>query len=148
MFSKYLYYNTLFVKISYQNHSEEASKILSKFLIFKATTFLHEFWIPIPVHQSKRRPCTFGQSLWYTNCSVNFLIFCLTKKKFGQPKKNFGIPKRNLVYQKFPETDQKFPETGQFFFGQPKKMRKRPDNWSTKRLTKTTWTGLICLENK
>ena len=22
-------------------------------------------------------------------------------------------------------------------------MRKRPDNWSTKRLTKTTWTGLI-----
>ena len=21
-------------------------------------------------------------------------------------------------------------------------MRKRPDNWSTKRLTKTTWTGL------
>ena len=28
------------------------------------------------------------------------------------------------------------------FFGRPKKMRKRPDNWSTKRLTKTTWTGL------
>ena len=29
-----------------------------------------------------------------------------------------------------------------FFFGRPKKMRNRPDNWSTKRLTKTTWTGL------
>ena len=29
-----------------------------------------------------------------------------------------------------------------FFFGRLKKMRKRPDNWSTKRLTKTTWTGL------
>ena len=58
-------------------------------------------------------------------------------------QKHFGIPKRNLVDQKFPETDQKFPETGQFFFGQPKKMRKRLDNWSTKRLTKTTWTGLL-----
>ena len=48
-----------------------------------------------------------------------------------------------MVDQKFPETDQKFPETGQFFFGRPKKMRKRPNNWSTKRLTKTTWTGLL-----
>ena len=35
-------------------------------------------------------------------------------------------------------------KTGQkkFFFGQPEKMRNRPNNWSTKRLTKTTWTGL------
>ena len=57
-------------------------------------------------------------------------------------KKKFGTPNRNLVDQIFPVTDQKFPEIGQFFFGQPKKMRKRPDNWSTKRLTKTTWTGL------
>ena len=30
----------------------------------------------------------------------------------------------------------------------PKKMRKRPDNWSTKRLTKTTWTGLMCYFNE
>ena len=29
-----------------------------------------------------------------------------------------------------------------FFIGRPKKMRNRPDNWSTKRLTKTPWTGL------
>ena len=62
---------------------------------------------------------------------------------FGILKRNFGVPKRNLVDQKFSETDQKFPETGQFFFGRPKKMRKRLDNWSTKRLTKTTWTGLV-----
>ena len=99
---------------------------------------------------------------WSTNCSVFFSFFLVDQKKLSSlreflvslweflvdqkkiwlTKKNFGIPKRNLVDQKFPETDQKFPETGQFFFGRPKKMRKRPDNWSTKRLTKTTWTGL------
>ena len=45
--------------------------------------------------------------------------------------------------QKKSETDQKFPETEQIFFGQPKKGRNRLDNWSTKRLTKTTWTGLV-----
>ena len=55
--------------------------------------------------------------------------FWYTKKKFGQPKNS--------------EPDQKFPETEQIFFGQPKKGRNRLDNWSTKRLTKTTWTGLI-----
>ena len=27
----------------------------------------------------QRRPCTFGQSLWYTNCPVNFPFFWLTK---------------------------------------------------------------------
>ena len=40
-------------------------------------------------------------------------------------------------------------DTNFFFFWsiensqRPKKMRKRPDNWSTNRLTKTTWTGLL-----
>ena len=68
------------------------------------------------VCSQKRRPCTFGQSLF---------------DQFS-----------NKAEQKKSETDQKFPETRQFFFGRPKKMRKRPDNWSTKRLTKTTWTGL------
>ena len=58
----------------------------------------------------------------------------------------FGRPNFFWVDQKIPETDQKFPETGQFFFGRPKKKRKRPDNWSTKRLTKTTWTGLLFSE--
>jgi hypothetical protein len=29
-----------------------------------------------------------------------------------------------------------------FFFWLTKKRRNIPDNWSTKRLTKTTWTGL------
>ena len=76
---------------------------------------------------------------------VSLWEFLVHQKEIWSTKKNFGTPKRNLVDQKFPETDQKFPETGQFFFGRPKKMRKRPDNWSTKRLTKTTWTGLQCL---
>ena len=84
------------------------------------------------------------------NCSVsgNFwsvsefffgqaLIFWYTKKKFWYTKKKFGRPKKS-------EPDQKFPETEQIFFGRPKKGRNRLDNWSTKRLTKTTWTGLIC----
>ena len=57
------------------------------------------------------------------------------------------MPERNLVDQKFSETDQKFPETGQFFLWSTKKMRKRPNNWSTKRLTKTTWTGLLGKES-
>ena len=48
-----------------------------------------------------------------------------------------------MVDQKKSEPDQKFPETEQIFFGRPKKERNRLDNWSTKRLTKTTWTGLI-----
>ena len=89
---------------------------------------------------------------WSTNCSVFFSFFLVDQKKivqsqgiFGQSLGIFGTPKRNLVDQKFPETDQKFPETGQFFFGRPKKMRKRPNNWLTKRLTKTTWTGLFLL---
>ena len=75
----------------------------------------------------KRRPCTFGRSLWYTNCPVNFSFFWSTKKnlvdqkkfwyskkkfwytkmKFGRSKKKiwstkkiFSIPKKNLVDQK------------------------------------------------
>ena len=55
-----------------------------------------------------------------------------------------GEQKKSELDQKNSETDQKFPETEQIFFGRPKKVRDRPDNWSTKRLTKTTWTGLIC----
>ena len=94
---------------------------------------------------------------WSTNCSVFFSFFLVDQKKklsslreflvslweFLVNQIYFGTPKKNLVDQKFPKTDQKFPETGQFFFGRPKKMRKRLDNWSTKRLTKTTWTGLL-----
>ena len=67
-----------------------------------------------------------------------FLIFLVDQKKFWYTKKKFGQPKNS-------EPDQKFPETKQNFFGQPKKERNRLNNWSTKRLTKTTWTGLLSL---
>ena len=100
---------------------------------------------------------------WSTNCSVFFSFFLVDQKKivqsqgifgqslgiFGQPKFLFGIPKFLFSIPKYQsltkknsETDQKFPETEQIFFGWPKKVRNRPNNWSTKRLTKTTWTGL------
>ena len=47
----------------------------------------------------KRRPCTFGQSFWYTICPFNFSFFCSTKFFFSRPKKleidrTIGIPKR------------------------------------------------------
>ena len=62
---------------------------------------------------------------------------------FGILKRNFGIPKRNLVDQKIQSLTKNSLRLNKFFFGRPKKGRNRLDNWSTKRLTKTTWTGLI-----
>ena len=87
----------------------------------------------------KSRPCGFGQSLGQpkNNCPVSGNFWSISYS-FGRPIV-FGQSEPD---QKKSETDQKFPETRQFYFGRPKKMRKRPDNWSTKRLTKTTWTGL------
>ena len=86
---------------------------------------------------------------WSTNCPVYFSLFLVDQKKICSVSGNFwsgsdffGQPNFFLVHQKFPETDKKFPETGQFFLVGQKKMRKRPNNWLTKRLTKTTWTGL------
>ena len=99
---------------------------------------------------------------WSTNCSVFFsfgqlqkklsslreflvslweflveqISFWYTKTFFGSPNFFFGLPK-------IPRDCPKIPWDWTIFFGWPKKMRKRPDNWSTKRLTKTTWTGLI-----
>ena len=73
---------------------------------------------------------------------VRLWFFWSTKFLFGIPKFLFSIPKNQSLTKKNSETDQTFPETEQMFFGRPKKVRNRPDNWSTKRLTKTTWTGL------
>ena len=87
-----------------------------KIKLFSLREFLVSLWI------------FFGQAL----------IFWYTKKKFWYTKKKFGRPKKS-------EPDQKFPETEQIFFGRPKKGRNRLYNWSTKRLTKTTWTGLMAL---
>ena len=102
---------------------------------------------------------------WSTNCPVFFSFF------FGRPKKNcpvsgnfwsvsgnfwstkflFGVPKFFLVEQisfLCTKNSQRLTKNSlrldNFCFGRPRKMRKRPDNWFTKRLTKTTWTGLEC----
>ena len=66
---------------------------------------------------------------------------------FGMLKRNFGIPKRNLVDQKNQSLTKNSLRLNKFFFGRPKKGRNRLDNWSTKRLTKTTWTGLMFRQN-
>ena len=91
----------------------------------------------------------FGRPKKICSVSGNFWsgsdFFGSTKFLFGIPKFLFSIPKNQSLTKKNSETDQKFPETEQIFFGRPKKVRNRPDNWSTKRLTKTTWTGLMCL---
>ena len=84
---------------------------------------------------------------WSTNWPVFFSFFLVDQKKIVQSQGIFdqaliseGDQSSNKAEQKKSETDQKFPEKRQFFFGRPKKMRKRQDNWLTKRLT--TWTGL------
>ena len=72
---------------------------------------------------------------WSTNCSVYFSFFLVDLKKIVQSQGIFG---QSLMNKKDLRLDN-------FFFGRPKKMRNRPNNWSTKRLTKTTWTGLLSL---
>ena len=106
---------------------------------------------------------------WSTNCPVYFTLFLVDQKKicsvsgnfwsgsdfFGQP--NFFLVYQNffLVYQKiraWPKKIQRLTKNSlrlnNFIFGRPRKVRNRPDNWSTKRLTKTTWTGLLSFPEK
>ena len=115
-----------------------------------------------------RRPLVpsmwFWSVSWSTNCPVYFSLFLVDQKNicsvpgnfwsisefflvklwfFGILKRNFGVPKRNLVDQKNQSLTKNSLRLNKFFFGRPKKVRNRPDNWSTKRLTKTTWTGLM-----
>ena len=84
----------------------------------------------------KRRPCTFGQSLWCTNCPVNFsffwstkfflvyqIFFCYTKYFFGRPNFFFGQPNFFLVYQNFFLLYQNFFWSTKIFFWSTKKMR-------------------------
>ena len=82
---------------------------------------------------------------------LNFLSSLFWKCGFGQ---SLGRPiVRSISHflkktgQKIQESEQKRSETGQIFFWSTKKMRNRPDNWSTKRLTKTTWTGLFTVKS-
>ena len=77
------------------------------------------------------------------NCSVSG-NFWSGSDFFLSTKFLFGIPKNQSLTKNNSGIDQKFPETKQIFFWSTKKGRNRPYNWLTKRLTKTTWTGLKC----
>ena len=108
---------------------------------------------------------------WSTNCPVYFSLFLVDQKKFVQSQGIFG---QSLIFfwsgsdfflfslvirgwtkkmrdwlkkiRDWPKFFCPVSETGQFFFGRPKRMRNRLDNWSTKRLTKSTWTPLRSIE--
>ena len=102
---------------------------------------------------------------WSTNCPVYFSIFLVDQKKIVQnhrPDKKIlvclwfffwsvslveGEQKNQRLTKKNSETDQKIfvgsLRLDNYFLVDQKKMRNRPDNWSTKRLTKSTWTPLV-----
>ena len=82
----------------------------------------------------ERRPCTFGQSLWSTNCPVNFTFFWLTNFFFGRPKTNFSFFWSTNFF--FWSTKNHFLMflVDQFFFGRPNLfLVNQKKNWSTKK---------------
>ena len=87
----------------------------------------------------KRRPCTFGQSLWSTNCLVNFTFFWSTNFFFGRPKTNFSFfwsTNFFLVNQKpFSHVFGRpiFFWSTKFIFGQPKKKLVDQKKWEIDR---------------
>jgi hypothetical protein len=85
-------------------------------------------------------------------CSLSW-IFCPVFFKKWEIDRTIGRPRdwpkphfQKRLDKKFKRVNKKDLILDKFFFGRPKKMRNRPDNWSTKRLTKTTWTGLLCTQ--
>ena len=108
---------------------------------------------------------------WSTNCPVYFSLFLVNQKKICPVSDLFcslswifcpvftkkweidwtiGWPRdwpkphfQKRLDKKFKRVNKKDVRLDKIFFGRPKKMRNRPDNWLTKRLTKTTWTGLL-----
>ena len=109
---------------------------------------------------------------WSTNCPVYFSFFLVDQKKIcpvsdlfcslswifcpvffkkWEIDRTIGRPRdwpkphfQKRLDKKVKRVNKKDLILDKFFFGRPKKMRNRLDNWSTKRLTKTTWTGLLC----
>ena len=77
---------------------------------------------------------------------VRLWFFWSTKFLFGIPKFLFSIPKNQSLTKKIQRLTKNSLRLNKFFFSRPKKVRNRSDNWSTKRLTKTTWTGLPCVD--
>ena len=88
---------------------------------------------------------------WSTNCLVYFSFFLVDQKKIVQSQR----PDKKILVSLWIFFGQSLIflftlyacETGQFCFGRSKKKRNRPDNWSTKRLTKSTWTPLLSPNN-
>jgi hypothetical protein len=113
------------------------------------------------IHNS---PCGFGQSLWPTNCLVNFSFFWSAKWKLSHLRDwtMFFVHSLEFFVQSFlkighslisrldkksrdwtKENDCPVSKTGQFFLANQKKKKNWPDNWSAMRLTKTTWMSHI-----
>ena len=106
---------------------------------------------------------TLGTSMWFwsvswpTNCPVNFSFFLVGQKKIDPSQRPdifflstlliflSGLDIREWPIFKKREWAKKIVRSlrrDNFLSANQKKMRKRPNNWLTKRLTKTTWTGL------
>ena len=83
-------------------------------------------------------------SLSWIFCPVFFENVVLVSLLADQLSGQFLIFWKRLD-KKFKRVNKKDLILDKFFFGRPKKMRNRLDNWSTKRLTKTTWTGLVSI---
>ena len=87
----------------------------------------------------KRRPCTFGQSLWSTNCPVNFTFFWSTNFFFGRPKTNFSFFWSTNFFFGQPKTIFSCFWSTNFFFGRPNLfLVNQKKNWSTKKNEKQT----------
>ena len=74
---------------------------------------------------------------------VRLWFYWSTKFHFGIPKFLFSTPKNQILTKKIQRLTKNSLRLNKYFFGRPKKVKNRPDNWSTKRLTITTWTGLF-----
>ena len=75
---------------------------------------------------------------------VDQIFFWYTKYFFGRPNFFFGRPNFFLVYQNIFLLYQKFFWSTKFFFDRPKKWEIDRTIGIPKRLTKSTWTPLLC----
>jgi len=126
----------------------------------------------IKLQKSRVLSMWFWSVSWSTNCPVYFSFFLVDQRKICPVSDLFcsiswifcpvffenvvlvslladQLSGQFLIFwkrldNKFKTVNKKDLRLDKIFFGRPKKMRNRPNNWSTKRLTKTTWTYLTC----
>ena len=88
---------------------------------------------------------------WSTNCLVYFSFFLVDQKIIVQSqrldKKFWSVSEFFLVSLWFFCSPSTLVRLDNFVLVDQKKKRNRPDNWSTKRLTKSTWTPLLSPNN-